>query len=91
MAKEVNHAEAYDIFYAELSSFAHINIRLADRFLQTREDGLIWSQRASEFDFGNVFRHAATFLTCYLELFAEQFGTWEKNEVQNCWELVKDR
>lgn len=87
MAKEVEHGEAYDIFYAELSSFSHVNIRLADRFLRVREDGPVWSPRASEFDFGNVFRHAATFLTCYLSLFATQFGTWSEKDVQDCWKV----
>src|SRR6185437_1685054 len=39
MANEVDHAEAYDVFYSELSSFAHGNVHLADRFLQSRPDG----------------------------------------------------
>jgi hypothetical protein len=87
MAAEVDHIEAYDIFYAELSSFTHVDVRLADRFLQRRPDGLVWSQRAGEGDVGNVFRHAASFLTCYLELFGRQFKTWPEAEVQKCWHM----
>ncbi len=87
MAIEVNHVEAYDIFYAELSSFAHVDVHLADRFLQHRLDGPVWSQRADEFDIGNVFRHAASFLTCYLEMFGRQFKTWPETEVENCWQM----
>ncbi len=85
MAAEVDHVEAYDIFYAELSSFTHVDVHLADRFLQPRPDGPVWSQRAQEGDVGNVFRHAASFLTCYLELFGRQFKTWSEAEVQQFW------
>lgn len=85
MAEEVNHAEAYDIFYAELSSFTHVDVHLADRFLKVQTGSPEWSQRADEFDVGNVFRYAATFLTCYLELFGEQFRTWSNVEVEECW------
>jgi len=87
MSEEVDHAEAYDVFYSELSAFTHVNVRLADRFLRLRQDGLAWSQMADEFDFGNVFRHSANFLTCFLELFATQFGTWVQKDVQDCWEV----
>lgn len=87
MAAEVDHVEAYDIFYAELSSFTHVDVHLADRFLQRRPDGLVWSQRAEEGDVGNVFRHAASFLTCYLEFFSRQFKTWSEADVKNCWKV----
>lgn len=85
MAVEVDHVEAYDIFYAELSSFTHVDVHLADRFLQNHPDGPMWSQRANESDVGHVFRYAASFLTCYLELFGKQFKTWTESEVQNMW------
>lgn len=85
MAVEVDHVEAYDIFYSELSSFTHVDVHLADRFLQVRPDGPVWSQRAEEGDVGNVFRHAASFLTCYLELFSRQFKVWSEIDVQDCW------
>jgi hypothetical protein len=85
VATEVGHLEAYDIFYAELSSFAHADVHLADRFLRRRPDGPIWSQRAEDGDVGNVFRHAASFLDCYLTLFGGQFKTWTKAHIQACW------
>lgn len=85
MAIAVDHVEAYDIFYSELSSFTHVDVHLADRFLQRRPDGPVWSQRAEEGDVGNVFRYAASFLTCYLELFGRQFKTWPEAAVQGCW------
>ena len=88
MAKEVFHEEAYDRFYSELSSFTHADIHLANRFLHLRPDGMWWSQSASEFDVGNVFRYAATFLTCYLKLFGEKFDVWEASTVDDCWEFV---
>lgn len=87
MAEEVDHLEAYDRFYAELSSFAHVDVHLADRFLQRRHDGFIWSPRAVESDVANVFRYAACFLTCYLKLFAQQFSTWSEEDVQKCWDV----
>jgi len=87
MAAAVDHLEAYDIFYAELSSFTHVDVHLADRFLQHRHDGPVWSQRAEEGDVGNILKHAASFLTCYLELFGRQFKTWSEEAVQSCWNV----
>jgi hypothetical protein len=87
MASEVNHLEAYEIFYAELCSFTHADVHLADRYLQLRPSGPVWSQKASECDVGKVFKHAASFLTCHLELFGRQFKTWTEAEVAHCWEV----
>ena len=87
MAADVDHLEAYDTFYAELSSFAHVDVRLADRFLQNRPDGPVWSQRANELDVASIFRYAAIFLTCYLELFGRVFNIWSKEEVHQCWQM----
>ncbi len=90
MAAEVEHLEAYDISYGELSSFAHVDVHLADRFLKLRADGPLWSMRAEEGDVGNVFRHAAAFLDCYLTMFGKQFKTWAEADVQDCWLLKPD-
>jgi hypothetical protein len=87
MAVDVDHEEAYDIFYAELSSFAHVDVHHSDRFLQNQADGPTWSQRAEESDVGNVFRYAASFYTCFLELFGSQFNTWPEAAVKNCWKV----
>jgi hypothetical protein len=87
MAEEVEHVEAYDIFYAELSSFAHGDVHMADRYLRIDSDGPVWTQKSKEADVGNVFRHAASFLTCYLELFGVQFGTWSVADVTECWSV----
>jgi hypothetical protein len=87
MALDVHHEEAYDIFYADLSSFAHADVRLADRFLRSSGPELAWSQRASEADVGFVFRYAAIFLTCYLEFFGQQFNLWDKSDIEKCWIL----
>ncbi len=87
MAKDVDHLEAYDVFYADLSSFTHVNVMLANRFLQLRKDGPIWSMRAHEFDVGNVFRYATTFLTCFFELFGKEFGVWDRGNVMACWDF----
>jgi hypothetical protein len=87
MAEEVDHLESYDVFYSELSSFTHGNVHLADRFLHRQADGPVWSRRSNEFDVGNVFRHAAGFLTCYMQLFGQQFKTWSDAEVEACWEM----
>jgi hypothetical protein len=85
MAVEVEHEEAYDVFYADLSSFTHADVRLANRFLRLHADGMTWSQRAREFDVGSVFRYAAIFLTCHLKLFGQQFGVWDAQTVERCW------
>jgi hypothetical protein len=89
MAIEVDHEEAYDIFYAELSSFSHVDVRFANKFLRLRPDGLSWSLRPGEFDVGNVFRHAATFLDCFLNLFATQFKIWSNDDVKACWNIAR--
>jgi len=86
MAAEVDHEEAYDVFYSFLSSFAHADIHLADRFLRVGPAGPKWSMRADEFDVGNVFRYAATFLTCFLDLVGAQFQTWSERDTRSCWD-----
>ncbi|MBI1955528.1 MAG: hypothetical protein HYS38_03955 [Acidobacteria bacterium] len=87
MAIEVAHEEAYDVFYTELSSFTHADVRLANRFLRLRPDGMSWSQRSRKFDVGNVFWHAANFLNCNMELFGKQFGVWEATTIERCWDV----
>lgn len=90
MAKEVDHLEAYDIFYADLSAFTHVNVMLANRFLRLRglkSGGPAWTQRAAELDVASVFRYTATFLTCFLQLFGKQFATWDDAKVMECWDF----
>jgi hypothetical protein len=87
MASDVDHVEAYDMIYTDLSSFAHGDVDLANRFLQRREDGWIWSQRANEGDLGTVYKHAVTFLTCFMELFAREFRAWSEAEVRSCMDM----
>jgi hypothetical protein len=85
MAIEVNHKEAYDIFYSELSLFTHVNVTLANRYLQSRKETLVWSAKSNELDIGGVFRYASIFLTCFLELYGEQFNKYRKEEIRECW------
>lgn len=85
MAAEVDHAEAYDVFYADLSSFTHVSVNLANRFLRLKPGDIGWSQRANEFDVASVFRYGAVFLTCLMEHFGAEFGTWSEKEVRDCW------
>lgn len=87
MAAQVDHLEAYEIFYADLSAFTHVNVKLANRFLRLKENGPTWSMRSNEFDVGNVFRYAAIFMSCFLELFGAQFGIWGKERVMACWDF----
>jgi len=91
MAKEVNHLEAYEIYYAELSSFAHVNVALADRFLRVKglagRGGPAWSMRAREFDVAHAFRYAAIFFTCFLELFGNELKLWDALKVRACWDF----
>ena len=52
-----------------------------------RSDGDVeWSQKPDEFDVANVFRYAATFLACFLELYGNEFGVWDSAKVRGCWE-----
>ena len=85
MTQEVGHLEAYEVFYADLSSFTHVDVMLANRFLRLKSDGPMWTMRADEFDVGSVFRYAATFLTCFFQLFGVQFGAWSDASVMACW------
>jgi hypothetical protein len=87
MAIEVDHKEAYDVFYSELSSFTHADVRLADRFLKSKQQERFWSARANEYDYGNVFMHANTYFTCFLELFSKEFSCLSNEEIQKCWEI----
>ena len=86
MAEDVNHAEAYDVFYSDLSSFAHADVRLANRYLQTRTDGPVFSSAAAEYDVGAAFRYAAIFLSCFLGTFGKESALWSDGEVNRCWQ-----
>jgi len=87
IAKEVDHEEAYDIFYSELSSFTHVDINFANRFLRIEQDGITWTSRANYYDRANIFRFAATFMTCFMELFGKEFNLWTEDELHECWNL----
>ena len=71
----------------ESGKVTHVDVSLADRYLQFENNKPIWSQRANEFDVWNVLAHAGSFLTCYLELFGEQFGSWSRDTVYECWKV----
>ena len=86
MAREVGHEEAYDSFYAELSSFTHADVRMANRFLRLRPDGTSWTQCADARDVGEVLHHASSFLTCYLKHFGSQFDVLDDAAVEACWD-----
>ena len=88
MSIEVDHEEAYDVFYADLSSFTHADVRLANRFLHLDPSGMTWSPQATDLDIGGVFRYADIFLDCFLSLFGQEFNTWSKDQVRACWELT---
>jgi hypothetical protein len=85
MAIAVDHAEAYDIFYADLSSFTHADVRLADRFLRLNSNGISWSSQAHPLDIGGVFRYADIFLSCFLSLLGKEFNLWTQFDVIKCW------
>jgi len=88
MAREVDHLEAYDIFYADLSAIAHVSVPLITDFLQKGIDGVrTITTRSSEGNVGNVYRYTATFFTCLLELFGKQFAVWSDEDVSQCWEV----
>lgn len=89
MACEVDHEIEYDLFYSDLSSYTHCNVKLADQFLRFTPSGLSWTQRADGFHVGNVFRYAATFFSCFLVLFGNQFNVWTKQDVGNIWENIE--
>jgi hypothetical protein len=85
LAVEVDHEEAYDSFYSDLSSFTHADVRMANRYLRIHTDHYSWTQRANLYDVGKVLHDAASFLTCYLKLFGSQFGLWDETSVDACW------
>ncbi len=87
MAIDVNHEEAYDIFYSDLSSFTHSNVKLADRFLRLDKGEASWTMRAKELDVASVFRYADIFLTCNLKLFGKEFNTWSEVQVHSIWDF----
>lgn len=94
MAREVDHVEAYDVFYADLSSFAHANVAMADHFLRLKGlkgDGPGWSQKSDEGRVANVFRYAAIFMTCFLTLFGKEFSLWDAAEVDSAWSFAETK
>lgn len=86
LASEVDHVEAYDTFYSPLSSFVHADVHLANKFLHLSQNSLSWTQRANQYDVGEVFHDAASFMSCYMELFGLQFGVWTDDAIRVCWE-----
>jgi hypothetical protein len=85
MAKRVDHVEAYDVFYSDLSSYTHADVHLADSFLHLSNEGKRWTMRAHEGDFAFTVRYAITFLECFLTLFAAEFGSWSQSDVASAW------
>jgi len=89
MAKAVDHVEAYESYYSDLSSFAHVDVMMANRFLRndglSKGDGPAWSMRAEEGDVGKVYLYADTFLTCFLMLLGKEFKFWDDKKVLECW------
>lgn len=85
LAAAVQHAESYEMFYSDLSSFAHADIRLANRYLKVPAGGPVLSSRADEYDVGAALRYAATFLTCFLGLFGRESKLWTQEEIDRCW------
>ncbi len=85
MAIKVDHEEAYDVFYSDMSSFTHVDVRLANRYLRIEPDGIVWTQKTNEFEIGKVFRYAATFLDCFLDLFNTQFLSLNSVDIKECW------
>ena len=86
LASDVDHMEAYDTFYSALSSFAHADVLMANRFLRPSPDSLYWTQRANWRDVGEVLHDAGSFMSCYLKLFGSQFGVWTDDTVDACWD-----
>ncbi len=87
MAVEVDHEEPYDVFYADLSSFTHADVRLADRFLRVHADGMLWTAKSLPQDVGGVFRYADIFLDCLMRLFGKEFNSWTDKDVRDCWPI----
>lgn len=85
LAVDVEHEEAYDYFYSDLSSFTHADVRLASQSLRLQPDSVSWTQRANKRDVGEVLHAAAIFLTCYLKQFGSQFGVLDVATVETCW------
>jgi len=85
IAEKVNHEAAYDLFYADLSSFAHADVRLPDRFLRINQDGMHWTDKARPHDVFKVFEYSIIFLECFLRLFGRQFGSWKEKELIEVW------
>ena len=87
IAGAVDHEEAYESFYSDLSSFAHGDVLMANQFLRLQPTGVTWTQRADWYDVGQVFHDASSFLTCFLKLFGSQFGAWSATTVDACWDV----
>lgn len=85
--KDVDCEEPFDILYSELSSFTHIDVSVVNMYLKTKSGKISLDMKANVHDVNNVFRYAVMFLTDFLKLFGEEFNTWQKLDVDNCWEF----
>jgi hypothetical protein len=74
MAREVDHEIEYDFYYSRYSDFVHGNIKLADRFLKTKDNKMWWSGKAYEPEVAFIFRDASAIFGCFLSLFGKQWG-----------------
>lgn len=90
MARAVDHLEAYDVFYSDLSSYAHADVHLVDSFLKVDGRDTAWSMRAHEGDFAFVVRYAISFLECFLTLFGTQFDSWQPSDLASCWNFPEN-
>jgi len=89
MAIDVDHQEAYESFYSKLSTHAHPTIKMADRYLKIKPNGLVWSLQSNELEVGDVFSNVASFLTCFLTLYSKEFKTWKEEDVIKCWNVKR--
>ena len=88
MACDVNHEIEYDLFYRDLSSYTHANVKLADQFLNKNEQGFYWTLKPEKFQLFSVFRYATTFFMCFLELFGGEFNLWSVQEIRDIYDRV---
>jgi hypothetical protein len=67
-----------------------VNIALATEYVGLYEhftaDGAGNAPAGQCFGEFDVFRYAAIFLTCFLELLGKEFGLWDPSKVQACWD-----
>jgi len=84
MAELVDHVEPYRYFYTFLSSFTHVDVRLASTYIERSSSHSTSKDDRRAFDVWTVSQHAVSFFMCFLKLYGRETKSWTEGDVDRC-------